>query len=1092
MAKGSGESKIALVGVVTLAVALAGVLLVKEPLRSSRPVGTGLEVKPTTSEQSVRARLWEDPVAAVQRGMRDVRPPAIGLPKSSPGQSADSSLIQRLRPLRLAIADRVKKDEQITVLLVTMSGDPYAESAESRIRDRYAVGTALGVACYVPEDEGHLSFIEGDSQGTGHALPYEWYRLRKTRVCGEGQDRAQNTLVVWIPDDALNRGFLATLTSLSQALVCQESTQKSECLLTDDRRKLVRLNPTLQQAVTFKIVGPRSSSALRHLLDEAGALFAEPHEGVGVWPNADGTIELYSPWASAMKGLLAYGMKKDGGKGPACQTYEACEQEFSHRLAAANVRLVYEIGSDDRLFDTLIAELERRQVRLGWDAVILIGEWDSFYGRALPIEFRAAACAKVATFTEAELKQIQVPTTIKAWCPTVPRAVDLQIQRPADYESLTLNVFRYSYLSGLDGEVPGEDSVKTGRGENPKANVTAKDVLAGGLRERPEGTSQLDYVRALTARIQDEGEGAKAIGILGTDPYDALLILKALRPAFPYAIFFTVDLDARHLHASEYKWTRNMVIASPFGLQLDGSLQRDVPPFRSSYQTATYFAVLRAVNHVACRAAGDRQQSAALCQAGYHMALTPEDRVYDAAEHPRIFEVGREGAVDLSVVDVEGVRTIHPLRADLEHADNHGQLKQGISPGSTTVTALVAIGLFVGTVLAWTNQRLWLRVSRSWRLLALVGLILLAGTAVFWAMGGGTALMTHHDEGEPFSWTAGVSIWPGEWLRLLVVLLCLVFLVKGSRDLTKNSDHLTEDFLFRIDQSPCSRFTLRVFWTNVQRVYHPAATRAATTVDQAWSWYLDAAGPLQRTARVLVLFLLYGAIMMSLDHWVVDEEMIHPCRGWLSCRVDSIMTLVSMSFVVLLNLAVFDEVMLCRRWVGWVNSTSGGWSEQVQQEYLREYGLSQSHKAEFEKLKYLAGIDLISRRTEAVNRLIRYPFIALLIMIAARNDYFDIWNYPLLLLLAWALNVVLALSGALLLYHSADRAKRAVLAGLSKQMIQALGLGKDHEIRAKQVQYIIDQVEANQKGAFVPFYQQPVVESSLYGVVALLQYLYLR
>ena len=270
------------------------------------------------------------------------------------------------------------------------------------------------------------------------------------------------------------------------------------------------------------------------------------------------------------------------------------------------------------------------------------------------------------------------------------------------------------------------------------------------------------------------------------------------------------------------------------------------------------------------------------------------------------------------------------------------------------------------------------------------------------------------------------------------------------------------------------------------------STRAAATVDQAWSWYLEAAGPLQRTARVLVLFLLYGAIMLSLDHWVVDEEMIQPCRGWLSCRVDVIMTLVSMSLVVLLNLAVFDEVMLCRRWVGWVNTSSGGWSEQVQQEYLREYGLSQSHKAEFEKLKYLAGIDLISRRTEAVNRLIRYPFIALLIMIAARNDYFDIWNYPLLLLLVWALNVVLALSGALLLYHSADRAKQTVLAGLSKQMIQALGLGKDHEIRAKQVQHIIDEVEANQKGAFVPFYQQPVVESSLYGIVALLQYLYLR
>ncbi len=87
MAKGSGESKLALAGVVTLAVALAGVLLVKEPLRSSRPVGTGLEVKQTTSEQSVRARLWEDPLAAVQRGMREARPPAVGLTKSAPSQS---------------------------------------------------------------------------------------------------------------------------------------------------------------------------------------------------------------------------------------------------------------------------------------------------------------------------------------------------------------------------------------------------------------------------------------------------------------------------------------------------------------------------------------------------------------------------------------------------------------------------------------------------------------------------------------------------------------------------------------------------------------------------------------------------------------------------------------------------------------------------------------------------------------------------------------------------------------------------------------------------------------------------------------------
>jgi len=473
-------------------------------------------MKQLTGEQLVRARLWEDPVAAVERAIREK-----GL--SKPGSEA-TTLAQRVRILRHAILERVKTGQHLTVLLVTTSGGPYVESTESRLRDRYAVGTALGAACYVPEDEGHLYFVEWEAQSPVQGLPYEWYRLRKTRICGVPASHADSVLVIWVPEEALSRGFFATLTSFSQGLVCQE-TSKSDCLLTDSIPRLVRLNPPVQKAVKFKIVGPRSSSAYRGILEEAGRLYGEPHQGIGIWPNIDGAIELYSPWASAMKGLLAYGLKPESGKGPACTTYEDCEGEFYRRLTDANVRLVYDIGSDDQRFEALIAELERRQVRLGWDAVILIGEWDSFYGRALPIEFRAAACAKVATFTEADLKTIQVPVDIKGWCSTVPRAVDLQIQRPADYESLTLNVFRYSYLGGLDGEIPGDDAARAARA----AKATAGDSK-DPTRDRPEGTSQIDYVRALVALIHDEGEGARAIGILGTDPYDALLIIKALRP----------------------------------------------------------------------------------------------------------------------------------------------------------------------------------------------------------------------------------------------------------------------------------------------------------------------------------------------------------------------------------------------------------------------------------------------------------------------------------------------------------------------------------------------------------------------------------
>ena len=219
MAKGRSDSKLAVAGALTLVLAIAGVLLVKEPLRSSRPVGTGMEMKQTTGEQLVRARLWEDPVAAVQRGIRETR---------SAGKTAgpEPTLTQRLGPLRQALAERARNGQRVTVLLVTTSGGPYVENTESRIRDRYAIGTALGVACYVPEDEGHLSFVEWEPQGAVGGLPYEWYRLRKTRVCGEVGSHASSVLVVWLPDESLSRGLLTTLTSLSQALVCQESQQK--------------------------------------------------------------------------------------------------------------------------------------------------------------------------------------------------------------------------------------------------------------------------------------------------------------------------------------------------------------------------------------------------------------------------------------------------------------------------------------------------------------------------------------------------------------------------------------------------------------------------------------------------------------------------------------------------------------------------------------------------------------------------------------------------------------------------------------------------------------------------------------------------
>jgi hypothetical protein len=93
-------------------------------------------------------------------------------------------------------------------------------------------------------------------------------------------------------------------------------------------------------------------------------------------------------------------------------------------------------------------------------------------------------------------------------------------------------------------------------------------------------------------RKQTDKEGherkIKAIGILGGDVFDKLLILRALRPEFPEALFFTTDFDEAFTIKSELPFTRNLIISSSFGPNLSEWLHGDIPFFRDTYQTSHF------------------------------------------------------------------------------------------------------------------------------------------------------------------------------------------------------------------------------------------------------------------------------------------------------------------------------------------------------------------------------------------------------------------------------------------------------------------------------------------------------------------------
>ena len=121
-------------------------------------------------------------------------------------------------------------------------------------------------------------------------------------------------------------------------------------------------------------------------------------------------------------------------------------------------------------------------------------------------------------------------------------------------------------MHGIDGRLPGDPA---------KSSDDAQKATTGQAAavEATEGLDQSDFLRRLARQLKEEdtrswrkGEGGiRAIGLLGSDIFDKLMILRALRPAFEHVIFFTNNFDAHFERRNDWADVRNLVVASPFG-----------------------------------------------------------------------------------------------------------------------------------------------------------------------------------------------------------------------------------------------------------------------------------------------------------------------------------------------------------------------------------------------------------------------------------------------------------------------------------------------------------------------------------------------
>ncbi len=416
---------------------------------------------------------------------------------------------------------------------VLVTASPFDEGTETRIRHRYAVLSALALAGFGPLDNQHLRY---------YLTPLDEQPKPSQVVPFEWfrRDDAENkrkyVCVVWLSEDVVSPPSV----NLGKRLVAiRDAFRKATCQDSGPR---------------FSVLGPANSDMLATLVKEALSTKDLPNEGSPKPSDALEYFTLYSTQATWQESWKKYER----------QTLVESVKPESKKPGTPRVRLKVglEIGNDDKLVKILADELIRRGLRPN-DRVALLGEWDTEYGRGL-----------VRKFSE--------------------QLNDEQQERKQD------GVRRYYYMRGLDG-ILSENIPSNQQPASPKdsskdwSQIPLRSTLDAGVTA--SGRSQVDYISRLIEKIRPEGDTLKFIGILGSDVYDKILLMRAIRPIAPQAILFTTDLDARLLDPKEYPSTHNLLIASHFGLTLDDRITPgdQIPPFRDSYQTSLCRGCLHAL-----------------------------------------------------------------------------------------------------------------------------------------------------------------------------------------------------------------------------------------------------------------------------------------------------------------------------------------------------------------------------------------------------------------------------------------------------------------------------------------------------------------
>jgi hypothetical protein len=238
-----------------------------------------------------------------------------------------------------------------------------------------------------------------------------------------------------------------------------------------------------------------------------------------------------------------------------------------------------------------------------------------------------------------------------------------------------------------------------------------------------------------------------------------------------------------------------------------------------------------------------------------------------------------------------------------------------------------------------------------------------------------------------------------------------------------------------------------------------------------WEQYyrLGRFGP--RVFRVVGIWLIFAVIETLLAYLLPPGPLPWRSTTDLASGIDMApwTGVLSFTLIMLLLFFVLDAVRLNFYWIKKLRKQHPLLKEKITPEDVAAYNQAVQNSPT-ESLKNI--VSLIAERTGAIDKLIYYPMLCIMLMLFAKITYFDNQDFPLSKGITYGAAISFLFFSGFMLRHEANQIKLSV-----KKSVQRIG--GDNGYSQRRIDEAVKRIDAINEGVFQPMLEQPVMQALL-------------